>query len=98
MRPHAYQSDYVFADRGDSVVTVEASHIKAARAIIGMRQQKLAELAGVSQPTMSMIEAGLANPKAATLYKLIRALEAGGAVFHHGGVTRRSDVEKSAAA
>lgn len=50
--------------------------LRAARRRAGLSQRELARRAGVPQSTVGRIEAGLADPKAATLRRLLR--ECGG--------------------
>ena len=44
--------------------------IKARRKVLGLSQQDLAEMSGVSLPTVKDIERGLANPSLSTISKL----------------------------
>lgn len=63
------------------------SQLRAARALIGWSQEKLAEASGVSVPTIKRLEPGdgLLQTRVETLDKLKRALEAEGVVFTNGG-------------
>jgi DNA-binding XRE family transcriptional regulator len=81
-----------------AVVAVGGNQIKAARALIGMKQWELAKAAGLTQSSLWAIEAGVADPKASTLYRLVRTLEAGGAVFRDDGVARSARSQSSASA
>jgi transcriptional regulator with XRE-family HTH domain len=54
---------------------------KAARGLIGWNQQELAEKAGVGIVTVHQLEAGLSQPRRATLDVIRRALEAAGVEF-----------------
>ena len=57
-----------------------AAQIRAARALLGIDQRKLAEMAGVSLPTIQRMEATVGEVRGTVdkLMKLIRALEAAG--------------------
>ena len=73
---------------------ITASQLRAARALLGIDQRRLAELADVSLPTIQRMEAsdGMVRGNVDSLMKLIAALEAAGveliadnAVSHGGG-------------
>lgn len=57
-----------------------AAQIRAARALLGLDQRQLAELAGVSLPTIQRMEAAQGEVRGTvdTLMKLVRALDAAG--------------------
>lgn len=57
-----------------------ARQLKAARALLGIDQQKLADLAGVSVPTIRRMEGSEDNVRANvdTLVKVVQALEEAG--------------------
>jgi transcriptional regulator with XRE-family HTH domain len=57
-----------------------ASQLRAARALLGMDQQTLADLAGVSLPTIQRMEASQGNVRGVvdTLTKVIEALNRAG--------------------
>lgn len=59
---------------------IVAAQIRAARALLGIDQRQLAELAGVSLPTIQRMEAapGEVRGTVEKLMRLIRALEAAG--------------------
>ena len=59
-----------------SVIT--AGQLKASRALLGIDQRKLAELAGLSLPTIQRMEAsdGVIRGNVDSLMKLVTALEA----------------------
>lgn len=59
---------------------ITAQQIRAARALLGIDQKQLAELAGVSLPTIQRMEAspGQVRGTVDTLVKLIGALESAG--------------------
>ena len=61
----------------------EAAQIRAARALIGCSQSKLAETAGVPAATIEAVETGAPNRVAneAAVEKIRAALEAAGVVF-----------------
>ena len=48
--------------------------IKARRKVLGLSQQDLAEMSGVSLPTVKDIERGLANPSLSTISQLLDVL------------------------
>jgi transcriptional regulator with XRE-family HTH domain len=62
---------------------VTAAQLRAARALLGLDQRKLAELAGLSLPTIQRMEAseGVVRGNVDSLMKLIGALEAAGIVL-----------------
>ena len=73
---------------------ITAAQLRAARALTGLDQRKLAELAGLSVPTIQRMEAseGLIRGNVDSLMKLVQALNAAGveligegAVSHGGG-------------
>ena len=66
-----------------------AAQMKAARALVGMDQKTLAELSGVSLPTIQRMEAsnGVVRGVIETLMKVMDALEAAGVEFINEGAT-----------
>lgn len=66
-----------------------AAQMKAARALVGMEQRTLAELSGVSLPTIQRMEAsnGVVRGVIETLMKVMGALEAAGVEFINEGAT-----------
>ena len=60
--------------------------IKAARALLGLRQADLAAQAGVAEITVKALERGAGDPRVSTVEKVQRALEKAGAEFMVGGV------------
>lgn len=66
-----------------------AAQMKAARALVGMEQKALAELSGVSLPTIQRMEAsnGVVRGVIETLMKVMGALESAGIEFINEGVT-----------
>ena len=65
-----------------------AAQMKAARALVGMEQKFLAELSGVSLPTIQRMEAsnGVVRGVIETLMKVMGALEGAGVEFINEGV------------
>ncbi|MCJ2068523.1 helix-turn-helix domain-containing protein [Methylobacterium sp. J-030] len=63
------------------------SQLRAARALLGWSQERLADASGVSIPTIKRLEPGegLVQTRVDTLDKLRRALEAAGVEFTNGG-------------
>lgn len=59
---------------------ITAAQMRAARALLGIDQKKLAELSGVSLPTIQRMEASDGNVRGVidSLIKVVGALEAGG--------------------
>jgi transcriptional regulator with XRE-family HTH domain len=61
---------------------IAAAQVRAARALLGWSQTKLAQMAGVPLPTVERLEIGAPDPIAdKAIDKLRGALEAGGVVF-----------------
>ena len=48
--------------------------IKDRRKVLGLTQQDLAEMSGISLPTVKDIERGIANPSLSTISKLLEVL------------------------
>jgi transcriptional regulator with XRE-family HTH domain len=59
---------------------ITAAQLRAARALTGLDQKKLAELAGLSVPTIQRMEAseGVVRGNVDSLMKLVQALNAAG--------------------
>ncbi|HSD93078.1 MAG TPA: helix-turn-helix transcriptional regulator [Alphaproteobacteria bacterium] len=59
---------------------ITASQLRASRALLGIDQRKLAEMAGLSLPTIQRMEAseGVIRGNVDSLMKLIEALDAAG--------------------
>ena len=59
---------------------ISAGHVRAARALLGIAQRKLAELAGLSVPTIQRMEAsnGVIRGNVDSLMKLVHALDTAG--------------------
>ena len=59
---------------------ISASQMRAARALLGIDQKQLAELAGVSLPTIQRMEAsaGTVRGTVETLTRVVEAIEAAG--------------------
>ncbi len=59
---------------------ITAGQLRAARALLGIDQRKLAELSGLSLPTIQRMEAseGVIRGNVDSLMKLVGALDAGG--------------------
>lgn len=62
---------------------ITAAQIRAARALVSMDQRKLADLAGLSLPTIQRMEAsdGVVRGNVDSLMKLMAALDAAGIEF-----------------
>ena len=63
---------------------ITPDQLRAARALLGIDQRRLSELAGLSVPTIQRMEAssGVIRGNVDSLTKLITALEAAGVEFH----------------
>ena len=59
---------------------ISSAQMRAARALLGIDQKQLAEMAGVSVPTIQRMESSQGNVRGVvgTLTKIIEALEAAG--------------------
>lgn len=68
---------------------ITAAQIRAARALVSMDQRKLADLAGLSLPTIQRMEAsdGVVRGNVDSLMKLMAALDAAGIEFLAEGAT-----------
>ena len=66
--------------RADARRIVMAAQLRASRALLGIDQRKLAEMAGLSLPTIQRMEAseGVIRGNVDSLVKLIEALDAAG--------------------
>jgi transcriptional regulator with XRE-family HTH domain len=62
---------------------ITAGQLRAARAMLGLDQRRLAELCGLSLPTIQRMEAseGVVRGNVDSLMKLVSALEAAGIVL-----------------
>ncbi len=60
---------------------VTAGQCRAARGLLGWKQQELARHAGVGIVTVHQLEAGVSQPRRATLEVIRRAFEAAGIEF-----------------
>jgi len=68
---------------------ITAAQLRAARALLGVDQRKLADLCGLSVPTIQRMEAseGVIRGNVDSLMKLIAALEEAGIVLIGEGAT-----------
>src|SRR5262245_7461089 len=68
----------IVLDPGSTMIT--AAQLRAARALLGIDQQTLADMAGVSLPTIQRMEASQGNVRGVidTLIKVVEALTAAG--------------------
>lgn len=60
------------------------AQIRAARALLGMKQSELAVSSGISEISIKNIERGATDPRTSTLTAIIRALESAGVEFTNG--------------
>jgi predicted transcriptional regulator len=65
---------------------LQPNQIKAARALLGLRQADLALRAGIAEITVKALERGSADPRVSTIEKVQSALEKEGIEFMIGGV------------
>jgi transcriptional regulator with XRE-family HTH domain len=65
------------------VLLITAAQLRAARALLGLDQRRLAELSGLSLPTIQRMEAsdGLVRGNVDSLMKLVGALDAAGVML-----------------
>lgn len=61
------------------------SHVRAARGLLKITQQNLADMAGVSHNTVSALENEAAEPSEDTLLRIVTALEQRGIQFLNSG-------------
>ena len=59
--------------------------LKAARALLGIRQSELAKSAGISLATLNNFERGIGDPRASTIEAIERTLRRGGITFTDDG-------------
>ena len=59
--------------------------LKAARALLGVRQSELAKAAGISLATLNNFERGIGDPRASTIAAIERSLARGGISFTSAG-------------
>ena len=64
---------------------ITPSKIRAARALLGLTQARLAAAAGISAAALIAIERGQSDPRASTLKAIRHALEERGAYFSADG-------------
>jgi len=62
-------------------MTITAAQARGARAMLGISQEDMATLAGISRKTLTTFEADEAGVKPGTVEKVQSALEGAGAVF-----------------
>jgi transcriptional regulator with XRE-family HTH domain len=73
------------------------SQVAAARYLLGLKQEELAEAAGVSTPTLASFEAGQARPHQRSTEKIGQELARRGIEFTNGtGIGVRLDYKKAA--
>ena len=60
---------------------IKPDQIRAARALKDLSQQDLADMTGLSRPSINLIEKGKSDPRASNLEAIQQALEAAGVVF-----------------
>jgi transcriptional regulator with XRE-family HTH domain len=79
----------------NEMARISGAQIKAARALAGLTQAQLAELAGLTDVTVTQIESGQRDPHVSTLYKILEALQGRDVVFTARGVELRTRAERS---
>lgn len=72
---------------GLTAVTITARQIRAARAMLEIKQRDLAQAAGISLATLNNIERGVADPRSSTLAAIERALNTVGIDVSDDGST-----------
>ena len=72
---------------------ITAPQLRAARALVGLDQRQLAELSGLSVPTIQRMEAsdGVIRGNVASLMKLVHALESAGVELIGEGVASHGE-------
>jgi transcriptional regulator with XRE-family HTH domain len=72
---------------------ITASQLRAARVLLGLDQRQLAELSGLSVPTISRMEASeaMVRGNVDSLMKLIAALDLAGVEIIHEGAVSQAD-------
>ena len=60
---------------------INAAQIRAARALIGWTQVRLAEASGLSEMSVKKIEQGTTDPRVSTITAIRSALETAGVIF-----------------
>ncbi|MBX4971246.1 helix-turn-helix transcriptional regulator [Rhizobium binae] len=74
----------------DALIVITAAQMRAARAILGIDQRQLAELTGISVPTIQRMEASadVVRGNVDTLMRLLAALDSAGVeVINEGAVS-----------
>jgi transcriptional regulator with XRE-family HTH domain len=79
-----YAIDIVFHVLKDRKMINSPVQIRAARALLGWTQAKLASASGLSELSIQSIEKSLTDPRASTLGAIERALTAAGVMFTNG--------------
>jgi transcriptional regulator with XRE-family HTH domain len=80
------------------MINVSPRAICAARELLNLTQQQLAEACEVTNGTISRLESGASQPQAATIRKIVRELAKRGIEFTNGtGIGIRLDYKKAAA-
>jgi len=81
--------DYVLRGfvRDSQDVTITPRQIRAARAMLEIKQKDLARAAGISLATLNNIERGVADPRSSTLAAIERALDTVGIEIDDDGLT-----------
>lgn len=66
-------------------MVLTAAHIRAARALLNLTQEELAQMAGISPTTLRGFEQERSSPTLDTLLRIETALKQRGVVFFNGG-------------
>jgi transcriptional regulator with XRE-family HTH domain len=83
IRQFSRRRDHTKKARLEEMV-ISAAQVRAARALVGWTQAKLAAKSGLSEIGIQNIEKGATDPRASTLAAIKRALEAAGVEFTNG--------------
>ena len=72
--------DNILDIRNDRFLVISAAQLRAARALLGIDQKRLAEICGLSVPTIQRMEAseGVIRGNVDSLMKLVAALDTAG--------------------
>lgn len=91
MKQSHLQFSAILLRRGGQVIT--ASQLRAARVLLGLDQRQLAELSGLSVPTIQRMEASeaMVRGNVDSLMKLIAALDLAGVEIIHEGAVSKAD-------
>lgn len=64
---------------------ISGPQLRAARALLGWSQARLAEKSGVAEITIKVFERGVTDPRVSTMTAIIGTIEKAGVEFTNGG-------------